>query len=298
MPTRTDISFYSEGLKIAGYLYTPDGWKPEDPPRPGILCLAGYTGMKDVYLLPTVERLAREGWFCLTIDHRGFGKSEGERGRHRPLEQAQDAYDALTYMETIEGIDPERLGIFGTSFGGANGIWVAAHDERVRCLVTRVAVTHGERWMRLMRRPWEFRAFKEMVEADARQRVQTGQGTMKPITEIMPPDPHTAMVFREYVSKGTNFVPEYDLESAEACMRYRPEWVVHHISPRPVMFIYSEYDALVPNEEQLSCYAKCGEPKKLVMLPKAQHYEAYEFINPEKNEIGTREAVAWFRQYL
>jgi cephalosporin-C deacetylase-like acetyl esterase len=32
----------------------------------------------------------------------------------------------------------KRLGIYGTSFGGANGIWVTAHDERVKCLVTTV----------------------------------------------------------------------------------------------------------------------------------------------------------------
>ncbi|MCC7107053.1 MAG: alpha/beta fold hydrolase, partial [Chloroflexi bacterium] len=290
MPSRRDISFYSDGLKIAGYLYTPDDWHEGDPPRPGILCLAGYSGMKDVYLLPTVERLAREGWFTVAIDHRGFGISEGKRGRHRPLEQAQDAFDALSFMQTVPEIDPDRIGIFGTSFGGANGIWVAALDERVKVLVTRVAVTNGDRWMRLIRRPWEWRAFKEMIESDARRRVVTGEPTMRPLPEIMLPDPHTAMVLREHLSKGANFVGEYDLESAEACLRYRPEWVVDKISPRPVMFIYSELDNLVPSEEQIACYAQSGEPKKRVRLPGAQHYEAYAFINPEKNEIGTREA--------
>lgn len=55
-------------------------------------------------------------------------------------------------MQTIPGIDPNWLGIYGTSFGGANGMWVTAHDERVKCLVTNVAMTHGERWVRLIRR--------------------------------------------------------------------------------------------------------------------------------------------------
>ena len=36
--------FYSDGLKIAGYLYAPSDWKEGDPLRPGILVWAGYSG--------------------------------------------------------------------------------------------------------------------------------------------------------------------------------------------------------------------------------------------------------------
>ena len=28
-----EVTFYSDGLKIAGYLYSPDDWKPGDAPR-------------------------------------------------------------------------------------------------------------------------------------------------------------------------------------------------------------------------------------------------------------------------
>jgi dipeptidyl aminopeptidase/acylaminoacyl peptidase len=201
-------------------------------------------------------------------------------------------------MQTIPGIDPDRLGIYGTSFGGANGIWVTAFDERVKCLVASVAVTHGERWMQLVRRPYEWWDFKDEVMDHARERVRDGKPLMRPLQEIMMTDPHTKWVIENYNSKGENFVPEYDFESAEACFRYRPEWVVDKISPRPVLFVYSEFDGTVPPEEQLSCYEKCGEPKKLVMIPGARHYESYEFISPEKNEIGMKEAIAWFHQYL
>jgi len=77
--------------------------------------------------------LCAEGWFVFGFDYCGFGNSEGKRNRHRPLEQAQNTYDALSYLQTVPGIDPERLEIYGISFGGANGVWVTAHDERVPC---------------------------------------------------------------------------------------------------------------------------------------------------------------------
>ena len=129
--TVRNVSFHSDGDRIAGYLHVPGDWKEGDPGRPGIVVLAGYSGNTQADCTHMMKRLCAEGWFVLGFDYRGFGESEGQRNRHRPLEQAQNTFDALTYMQTVPGIDGGRLGIYGTSFGGANGVWVAAHDERV-----------------------------------------------------------------------------------------------------------------------------------------------------------------------
>ena len=94
------------------------------------------------------------------------------------------------------------------------------------------------------------------------------------------------------------FNPEYDLESAAACWRYKPEWVAHRISPRPVLLVYSEFDMLVPVNEQLKCYEALGEPKKLVKIPNAQHYDSYYMTNPELHEIQKIEVLEWFAKYL
>lgn len=295
----SEIFFYSDGLRIAGYLHAPDDWQPGHLRRPGILMLAGYGGNPHFDCIHLMKRLCAAGWFVFTFDYRGFGKSEGQRGRHRPLGQAQDAYDALTYMQTVPGIDPERLGIFGTSFGGAHGIWVTAHDERVKCLVTSAAVTHGERWLRIIRRPWEWIEFKARVAEDARRRVRTGEPTIVQRGEIMIRDPDAIRQRESQLPQGSALPSEdVDLESAEAAFRYRPEWVVDKIAPRPVLILYAERDTLVPTEEQLSCFAKCGEPKKLVKLPRAGHYDTYEFRNPEVSNIVYEETAAWFRRYL
>ena len=94
-----EVNYYSDGLSIAAHLYKPTEWNPGDPPLPAIVCLHGYSGMKEVYGMDVPRRLWEEGYFVIAPDHRGFGESEGARGRHRPLEQAQDVYDAFTFLE-------------------------------------------------------------------------------------------------------------------------------------------------------------------------------------------------------
>ena len=295
----SEVTFYSDSDKIAGYLFTPADWKAGDPPRPGILVLAGYSGNTQADCTHMMKRLCAEGWFVFGYDYVGFGKSDGKRNRHRPLEQAQNTYDALTYMQTVPGIDPERLAIYGTSFGCANGIWVTAHDERVKCLVTSVGVTDGYEWMRSIRRPWEWLAFKDRVLKEAQKRVVSGEGTLVPNGEIMLRDPESQRQRDMHAQAGHTFQSEErDIESAEAVMRYRPDWVVDKISPRPVLMIYAEHDNLVPPAQQLSAYEKCGEPKKLVMLPKSGHYDSYEFRNTVTCQITYTETIAWFKQHL
>jgi fermentation-respiration switch protein FrsA (DUF1100 family) len=81
-------------------------------------------------------------------------------------------------------------------------------------------------------------------------------------------------------------------------MRYHPAWVAEKIAPRPELLVYAEHDMLVPVEEQLSCFAALGEPKKLVKLPHCQHYESYQFCSPEMHAIQKREALDWYKTYL
>ncbi|MPZ74163.1 MAG: alpha/beta fold hydrolase [Nitriliruptorales bacterium] len=293
------VKFYSDGLRISARLWQPAGWSDGDATRPGIVSLHGYTGMTHIYGMDVPRRLAAEGYWVLAPDHRGFGRSEGQRGRMRPLEQAQDTYDAVSFFSTIDGVDRERLGVYGTSFGGANAIWAAAFDERIKVVVTSVGVTDGFEWMRTIRRPHEWYELRDRIDQDARRRTQAGEPQWLPMREVMISDPHTLGVWQNFNwDDDPYYVPEYDLESLEAALRYRPVWVAPQIAPRPVMVIYAELDGLVPPEQAFSLYEALGEPKKLVKLPGAHHYESYAFVSAAMHERGMAAAVAWFGQYL
>jgi fermentation-respiration switch protein FrsA (DUF1100 family) len=73
---------------------------------------------------------------------------------------------------------------------------------------------------------------------------------------------------------------------------------VHRISPRALLIIHTERDTMVPVEEAHALYARAGEPKRLFLIPGADHKEVYEEINAQTFGIVMRETAAWFETYL
>jgi dienelactone hydrolase len=67
-----------------------------------------------------------------TIPFRYFGDSEGEpRSQLFPLHQVEDVRNAITWLSSQPEVDPQRIGIWGTSYGG--GI-VVTFDRRIRAV--------------------------------------------------------------------------------------------------------------------------------------------------------------------
>ena len=64
------VTFYSEGCKLTGDLYVPDGLRPEDR-RAGIVLCHGYTGVKDLFLPNNARVLNEAGYVVLTFDYKG-----------------------------------------------------------------------------------------------------------------------------------------------------------------------------------------------------------------------------------
>lgn len=141
---KKDVQFYSEGKKIAGDLYLPNDMQDQQSCPAVILC-HGFAGIKELLLPAYAERLAQHGLIALIFDYRGFGESEGERGRLVPQEQVTDIRHAMTFVQTLKEVNGEHIGLWGTSFGGANSIYVASIDTRVKALAVQLTFASGER---------------------------------------------------------------------------------------------------------------------------------------------------------
>ena len=290
----TPVAFFSEGCKLVGDLYAPDDLRPDER-RAGIVLCHGYTGVKDLYLPDNARVLVEAGYVVLAFDYKGWGESEGPRTRLAPYSRVADVQAALTFLGAQEAVDETRLGIYGTSYGGATVVWTGAIDRRVRCIVSVVGIGHGERWMRSVRRLDEWFDLLDRSVADRVKRTMDGESELVDRNRILLPDRQSAELAaaaRRNVPSALDTLP---LEYVDETLGFHPEWVVDRIAPRPVLFITTDDDRLVPPEESRVLYDKAGEPKKLVVLEGYGHYEVY--AEPAFGEV-MRETVAWFGEHL
>lgn len=290
----TPIHFYSEGFKLSGDLYVPDNLQTDER-RSGVVLCHGYTGVKDLYLPDNARVLNEAGYVVLTFDYKGWGESEGQRSRLAPYSRVADVQAAITFLGLQESVDEDRIGIYGTSYGGATVTWVGAIDPRVQCIVSCVGVGHGARWMRSVRRPDEWVDLLERSKADREKRVLDGASEWAERSEILLPDRQSAALAEAARKNNPNAINTLPLDYIDETLQFHPEWVVDKIAPRPILFITTDDDRLVPPEESQALYEKAGEPKRLVTLKGFGHYEVY--VEPAFSQV-MHETVAWFERYL
>lgn len=288
------VSFYSEGLRLVGDVYYPESLKPDER-RAGIVLCHGYTGVKDIYLPDNARVLNDAGYVAMTFDYKGWGDSEGPRSRLAPYSRVADVQAALTFLGTVPEVDPDRLGIYGTSYGGATVVWVGAIDPRVKCVVSVVGIGNGARWMRSVRRPDEWHDLLERSRQDRMKRVLDGKSEFVAREEILLPDRQSAELAAAARRNNPAAVSAIPLEYVDETLQFNPEWVVDKIAPRPILFITTDDDRLVPPEESIQLHARAGEPKKLVVLEGYGHYEVY--MEPAFSRV-MQATVAWYREHL
>jgi uncharacterized protein len=134
---RTDVEFAAhDGTTLRGWLYLP---RTGATPRPGIVMTHGFSATTEMALSSYAEVLCDGGLAVLVYDHRCLGASDGEpRQLVDPWAQAGDSIAALDWLEGRDGIDPTRLGLWGSSFSGGHVLVVAAIDARVGAVVANI----------------------------------------------------------------------------------------------------------------------------------------------------------------
>jgi len=154
------VEFWSDGTRLSGDVIYPKG-ATDDDKLPCIVLCHGWGGVKahlNTYIGPL---FAKAGFVVFAFDYRGWGDSDARlvvtgdmpkpdaNGKVTvealaiqqlvdPADQQEDIDAALTFVEGEPMVDTDRIGIWGSSFGGGHVIWRAANDDRVKCVVAQV----------------------------------------------------------------------------------------------------------------------------------------------------------------
>ena len=292
MEKRT-VNFFSEGARLEGDLFLPSDLKPGER-RPGIVLCHGFTGVRSLILEDYARKFVEAGFVALTFDYRGFGGSEGPKWRLIPLEQIDDIRNAISFFEAQPEIDSERIGLWGTSFGGAHAPYAAAVDLRVKAAVGQVGFGDGERFMLDVRNYGERIELMRKLTEDRRRRALEGAGERVDPLELALRSSQS----REFLPQALKAFPamrcELSWETVEKTLEYKPIDVIHRMAPRALLLIGARDDNVCPIEGYEKLYERAGEPKKLVVLP-ITHYEIYA---GKWFEESARLARDWLERFL
>lgn len=96
----------------------------------------GFGGTKDAGLLPFAEAFAEAGLDVLLFDYRCFGGSTGEPRQFAwPARHRDDYRVAVDFARGLDGVDPDRIILWGTSWSGGHVVYVAAEDPRIAATI-------------------------------------------------------------------------------------------------------------------------------------------------------------------
>ena len=276
----------SEGTRMGAEVFTPN--EPKEGKLPTIIMCHGWGGLAD-HLRPDAIVFAKAGYLVLTFDYRGWGRSdsrlvltggkpEGKEGRLiaevkevrevvDPIDQTTDIMNAIHWVVGEARCDPQRLGLWGSSFAGGHVVYVAARDPRVKAFVSQVGSLDA-RWV--LGTP-QMRSYT-LGQATARTHGQVG-----------------------YPRPGEKFGTLTGAPILEKLMGYAPIEDIGRCERVAKLFIIAGNEELFDNRDHaILAYQRATGVKKLVTIAGIRHYGIYSTKRQEAQQL----ALDWFDEHL
>jgi dipeptidyl aminopeptidase/acylaminoacyl peptidase len=283
-----EVVIWSDGYRLDGDVFLPKGLAADEK-LPAILLSHGWGGTK-TSSRRTAAKFAAAGYVALGFSYRTWGKSEGPmilvdgmpalsesneatvkvkfmREVVDPLAWASDFTHALDFLVGEPHVDTEKIGIWGTSYGGGMVIWNAAHDDRAKAVVSQVGGM-GVAW-------------PEMAAVAGKRQTDIARGDMEPIPQA---------IDKTGELRGTpNFAH---------MIRYDAVAVSHRVKA-PTLLIDAENEELFDRRDHGGRVSEIlrthgTAPVSYVVMPGISHYGVYR----EGFEQSTDLALQWFDLHL
>jgi fermentation-respiration switch protein FrsA (DUF1100 family) len=131
-PGKNPVTFGSDGETLRGDLYLPPAHEPGRK-LAAIVITGSLTSVKEQMAGLYGRMLADEGFVTLAFDYRNFGESTGEpRQYESPRQHVADIRNAVSFLQTVATVDPDRIAALGVCTGGAYMSVATAEDARIK----------------------------------------------------------------------------------------------------------------------------------------------------------------------
>lgn len=284
----TSIHRLSDGVVLM--LRTPENVTNS----PVIILCHGFCGIREILLPDYAEAFTQCGFSTITFDYRGFGDSDGERGRLVPNMQIDDILSIVNWVTEQPCLDKERIGLWGTSLGGCHVFGAAAKDSRIKCIVSQLAFADGEEIVTGKMNDAEKEAFLSTLDKISEKQGETGKEMYVGITRVLS-DTESKTFFEKYKVLHPKMDIKIPFLTVKETLQYKPGLNASQVTC-PTLIIIAENDTVNPPEQGRALFdAVMAKEKVLYTEKNARHYDIYAGEH-FKNIVSIQSK--WFKTYL
>ncbi|WP_329445141.1 alpha/beta hydrolase [Streptomyces canus] len=271
--TRHDITFPSGDSSCAGWLYLPTGVT-----SPPVVVLGhGLGATREMRLDAFAERFAQAGIAAVAFTYRHFGDSGGHPRQLLSIKRQLADWDAaLAHVKTRPDVDPSRVAVWGSSFGGGHAITVASRHPELLAAVAQCPFTDGLA-SALALGPLASLRMAPVLARDLATRVRGRAPAMVPIASVpgspaLMNAPDALPGYQALQPPGATFRNEVAARVIPTIAAYRPGRAAKKVT-MPILFCVSNTDSVTPPAQTLR-YAGTA-PRGEVKRYDAGHFDFY-----------------------
>lgn len=294
---KTDVTFDSAGIPIAGNLYIPEDVAAGR--RPAIVVSHPASGVKEQTAGLYARHLAEQGFITLAFDAAYNGESGGEpRGLEDPAHRIEDIKSAISFLSVRDDVDPERIGLLGICASGGYVIPVAATDHRIKAVATVSGVDVGKFFRHGYNGTQDPAVLQSMLDNAAKARTAQARGDAYQSFPIFPESEAAARALGQYVYEGWEYYCTPRGQNPRSAKQM--PWIsvdkmaasdglsfIDMIAPRPLLMIVgTKADTKWIAEE---AFPRAKEPKELFWIEGASHVDLYDkpqYVTPAVARLG------------
>ncbi|NUP05325.1 MAG: alpha/beta hydrolase [Polyangiaceae bacterium] len=283
---RTNVTFKSDDIPMAGHLYVPDDHKKGDR-RAGVVVSHPFGGVKEQTAGKYAEALSERGFVVLTFDARYQGESGGApRFLEDPFARAEDIKSAVTHLCTLASVDPNRVGALGICASGGYVPYAAQTDLRIKAIGTVSAADMGMLYREGLGGTSNERALHQMLEESAKARNDEAAGKPPRLDPIVPnsraeitdktPDLYAEgyEYYRTPRAQHPHSPNLFLFRSVDRIAQFSSYDGIHMLGPRPLLMIAGN-DADTRYFSELAV-SKAMPPAELFIIDGATHIDLYD----------------------
>jgi fermentation-respiration switch protein FrsA (DUF1100 family) len=290
----SETSIKKGPIALAGLLFKPSNASGKIP---GLVIVHPGGGVKEQTASTYAQKLADAGFTTIAYDASFQGASGGEpHFLEDPNERVSDVYAVIDYLQKLDTVDENRIGVLGICAGGGYAVGAAKGDHRLKAVATVSMVNIGD----ASRLGWngdeDPSKHVEALNGAAAQITAEVKGAERAAAPYVPPNPDdkTPRDMRE--ASDYYLTPRAQHARAANKMLYLSfprvlTFDAFHLADlylkRPILLIAGEQAGSLWHTEKLDKLIG-GATKKLI-VPGAVHMDFYDnekYLGPAVNNIA------------